>query len=581
MVLTDAPGQDAPHESDREATLRGGAVAGAHKDQELVRWLRDARRMRSRAVTMREYDFLRSTQVFDAKVAHEGASTEAFGHFEFPAKDDRLADKLAAFPAERRLQRFETERRLRHGMSTVRTLLPGHTLRLIDGDGTREDEDLVIVRSETFATQHAMEGSLLANEPFGFHGAGQEIGGFENRFEVLPANVPFRPAAPPEREKIWGVQVARVWGPDSESRVETSTSQTVEVAPVDIHCDEHGRVRVQFPWDTRLVADGLPSSDWCRVAQPWAGGGYGAVHIPRVGHEVLVAYENGNPDKPVIVGSVYTHPDTPPPYDASDAKNKTRTTLKSRSSSVSEAADGSNELRFTDYLTEEEIYLHAQRDLNEVVEHNHATSVGGDQSSSVGGNQSNSVKGKRTHDVTGSESVHVHGDRTTQFDANEYHTVSGSRTTDIGVNEGLTIKGFRNTVVHANDDLVVLGFRNTAVGTSDQLKVTADRTEEVGADHRITAGGNHEIKSTSMFITEKAVFQVKAGSATLRMSSGNVSISNGAGASIVLSAGKIFLSCANLVAVGGESIQTLSGGATNLTAGGDINAAASTIHLNG
>ena len=537
VVLTDAPGQDAPHESDREAVLRGGAVAGAHRDQEIVRWLRDARRMRSRAVTMREYDYRRSGQVFDARHASEGASPEAFGHFEFPAKDDRLSDKLAQFPAERRLQRFEAERRLRQGMSTVRTLAPGHTLRLRDGDGLRDEEELLIVRCEAFGTQHSMEGSLLAGEPFGWRDAGQEVGGYENRFEVLPADVPYRPVAPPPRERIWGVQVARVWGPAGDLG-----------APVDIHCDEHGRIRVQFPWDTRNVQDGQPSSDWCRVAQPWAGAAYGAVHIPRVGHEVLVAFENGDPDRPVIVGSVYTHPDTPPPYDASDARNKTRTTIKSRSTSVAETAEGYNELQFTDYKGEEEVFLHAERDLNEIVEHDHSTSVGGDQSNSVGGNQSNSVGHNRTHDVTGTENVHVHGDRTTTFDANESHKVGVNRSTDIGAVERLEVGASRVVVVHGPDMAIVDSDDVTQVGGTRTVQVHGDHNVQTDASYHSSASGNHTMDSTNMYVTQAGAFQVNAtslwlnvGGCSLRMSAGNVSIDNGAGASITLAGGMVSL----------------------------------------
>jgi type VI secretion system secreted protein VgrG len=581
LVLSDSPGQDAPHQSDRTAVLRGGSVAGAHKDQQIVRWLRDARRMRSRAVTMREYDYRRSSQVFDAQAAGEGESAEAFGHFEFPAKDDRLGDKLASFPAMRRLQRFEAERHLRQGMSTLRTLLPGQLLRLTDGDGHRDDEELVLVRSETFATQHAMEGSLIAAEPFGFHAAAQEVGGFENRFQVLPSKVPFRPASPPARERIWGVQVARVWGPEVATQATKEEADVFRTDTYDIHCDAHGRVQVRFPWDTRACADGQPPSDWCRVAQPWAGGGYGAVHIPRVGHEVLVAYENGDPDRPVIVGSVYTSPDTPPPYDATDAKNKTRTTLKTKSSSVTEAEEGANELRFTDYKTEEEIYLHAERDLNEVVKHNHSTSVGGDQSNSVGGNQSNTVHGNRTHDITGTESVHVHGDRTTHFDANESHTVGVNRSTDIGAVERLEVGSSRVVIVHGPDMAVVDSDDATQVGGSRTVQVKGDHTVQTEANYHSSASANHTFKSTNMYVTQAGEFQVNAaslwlnvGGCSLRMSAGTVTIDNGAGASIVLSGG-------NILVVSGAVLQTISGGATNLTAGGNINAAAPAIHLNG
>lgn len=580
MVLTDAPGQDAPHETDREAVIRGGSVAGTGQGQEVVRWLRDARRMRSRAVTMREYDYRRSTQVFDALAGGEGISADSLGHFEFPAKDDRLSDRLGAFPAQRRLQRFEAERSLRDGMSTLRTLAPGHLLRLRDDDGARDDEEVLVVRSVTFATQLGMDGSLVEREPFGFHDAGQELGGFENRFQVLPSKVPFRPPSPPPREKIWGVQVARVWGPDQWTRADKDEAEVTRTDPIDIHCDAHGRVRVRFPWDTRALADGQPPSDWCRVAQAWAGAGYGAMHVPRVGHEVLVAFENGDPDRPVIVGSVYTHPDTPPPYDASDAKNKTRTTLRTKSSSVTQPEEGANELRFTDYVDEEEVYLHAERDLNEVVKHNHSTSVGGDQSNSVGGNQSNSVGHDRTHDVTGTESVHVQGDRTTNFDANESHTVGVDRTTNVAARDHLTA-GVRVTHVKGDDTSIVEGADSVQVIGTRDVQVCGNHTVQTDASYHSTAAANHRFSSTNLYVTQKGEVVIKAGSATLTMTSGLVCIDNGAGAVLTLAGSTANLVADNVVLYGRGAIQGVSFGPINLVGGGDINAVAPAIHLNG
>ncbi len=581
MVVTDSPGHEAPHPTDREAMVRGGVVAGAAQDQQVVRWLRDVRRMRPRSVTMREYDYRRSAQVFDSQVAAGGASAEAFGHFEFPAKDDRLAEKLGAFPATRNLERFEVERHLRHGMSTLRILAPGHAITLKDGDGTREDEEFTLVRSETFATQHALSGSLLEKEPFGFHAEPQELGGFENRFEVLARNLPFRTAYKRDREKIWGVQVGRVWGPDTTVTVDGSDKNLKRSEPVDVHCDAFGRIRVRFPWDQRNLGDGEPASDWCRVAQPWAGSAYGASHIPRVGHEVLVAFENGDPDRPVVVGSVHTHPETPPPYDTSDAKNKTRTTLKTKSSGVAEAGQGSNELRFTDYTNEEEIYLHAERDLNEVVKHNHSTSVGGDQSNSVGGNQSNSVAHNRTHDVTGTECVHVHGDRTTTFDANEGHSVGANRSTTLGAVDRLEVGSSRVVLVHGPDMAIVDGDDATQVGGERTVQVAGNHVAETDASYHSTASGNHRFNSTNMYVTQAGEVVIKAGGATLHMTTGYISIDNGAGASVLLSGSLASVSASTVVVMGSGAIHQASGGPINLVGGGDINATAPAIHLNG
>lgn len=574
LVLTDAPGQDPLHEEDFEVTLRGGASEGGHDGREIVRWLRKAHRMRSRSVTLRDYDHRRSAHLFDATSADDDASAEAWGHFEFPARDERGARRVAEHPATVRRERFEAEARLRSGMSTCRILSPGHALSVCDGDGLRDDEDLVLVRVETFATQHALDGSLLANEAFGFNGA-QAPGGLENRFSALPKGVPYRPPPPPPRSRIWGVQVARVWGPGAE---EANNPQS---GTPDIHCDEHGRVQVLFPWCTRRCKDGMPPSDWLRVAQSWAGAGYGAAHIPRVGHEVLVAYENGDPDRPVVVGSVYTQPGTPPPYDAADAKSKTRTTLKSKSSTVAEPRDGSNELRFTDYAGEEEIYLHAERDLNEVIEHNHSTSVGGDQSNCVGGNQTNTVGHNRAHDIGGTESVHVKGDRTTAFDANESHAVAASRTTKIGSVDHLHVGGSRVVEVTGPDMAIVSGDDATQVGGARTVQVGGDHTVETSGCYHSSAGGNHTFRSTHMYITQAGEFQVNAaklwlniGGASLRMGPGLIHLDNGAGSSILLMGSMISLMSS------GATVAT-SLGPMLLNAHGDLNAAAPTIHLNG
>jgi len=385
-----------------------------------------------------------------------------------------------------------------------------------------------------------------------------------------------------------------------------------------INADALGRVRVRFPWDQRPDGnDQKPTSEWIRVSQFWAGASYGALYTPRVGHEVLVAYMQGDPDRPVIVGRVY-NPQHPPPYDAS--KDPTKSTVKSQSAETKKEVDGFNEIRFEDRAKKEEIFLHAQRDFNEVVLASHSTSVGGDQSNSVGGNQSNSVKGHREHTITGYEKVTVGADRTTIFKADEYHKVSGDRSTDIGASETLIVHnnrdktvganetngvvGFRLTTIGANDDLHVGGWHNTLVGASETLKVGGDRFVTVsggygvttGTDYTSEAGGNHAFRSTNTYFypagdfqvssttagfNQGASFYVKAGGCTLTMGGGVIALNNGAGSSIVLAGGNVVINAgAGMVTiVGGPSITTTGGPV--VVAGGDINATAPNIHLNG
>jgi type VI secretion system secreted protein VgrG len=590
MILTDAPGQSPLFDDDKTLTLRGIAKGGASGEQEVVRGIKDARRARSRAVAMREYDWRRSNQLFTARRAVDDADPDFTGYYEFPAKDDQLEEQVGDYPARIRLERFEAERNLRDGRGTVRTMEPGHQVKLHSGDGLRDDEELLIVRVESMATQHDVAGSDLEDEHFGLGTASQSLGAYENRFTALSAGVPFRPVMDTRKPRIHGVQVARV--------------TCEEVSEVDIHCDDHGNVRVRFPWDQRTPEPNTPSSDWVRVSHFWAGSGYGAQHVPRVGHEVLVAFLQGDPDRPIIVGRVY-NPQSPAPYPPSaGAKAKTQTAWKSASSSITAREDGWNEIRFTDYKGDEEIYLQAEKNFNELVKNSHSTSVGGNQSNSVGNNQSNSVDGDRTHDVKGTETVHVVGNRTTNFDANENHTVgaflttavganerhtvASFRATTVGANEDITVGGFRNTGIGANDGLTVGGWRNTSVGAGetravtgpDTISVSGDRRVTVGANHFMSAGSNHEVSSTNTYFRPSGDFQVNSTTAgfnqsgsfyvnvngcTISMSAGKLVLDNGAGSSISLIGGIIVIK---------------SGGAMTLRAGGTINGTAPLIKLN-
>src|SRR6185437_1707118 len=307
------------------------------------------------------------------------------------------------------------------------------------------------------------------------------------------------------------------------------------------------RVRVRFPWDQRPdLDDGTPSSDWVRVSQFWAGHGYGARYTPRVGHEVLASFMQGDPDRPVVVGRVY-NPQNPPPYDLS--QEPTKSTVKSQSAQEKQEVDGFNELRFDDKAKQEEIYLHAQRNLNETVLADHSTGVGGNQSNGVGGNQTNSVKGHREHTVSDYETVTVGDDRTTNFQANEHHTVAGFRDTTVGANEKHTVGGYRLTTIAVNDDHHVGAWHNVLVGGSETLGIGGKRDVTIGGDHNVKSGGsynseaaaNHAFKSPNTKFDNSVSFFAQAGSAKLSMMSGLITIDNGAGATIALLGGMILI----------------------------------------
>jgi len=202
---------------------------------------------------------------------------------------------------------------------------------------------------------------------------------YENSFECIPADVVFRPDRPAHKPAIAGPQTAVVVGPSGE----------------EIYTDEHGRVKVQFHWDREGNND-EKSSCWIRVSQPWAGKNWGGIFIPRIGMEVIVDFFEGDADRPIITGYVYNGENTVP-YALPD--NKTQSGFKTRSSKGG-GGDNFNEFRFEDKKGEEQVYVHAEKNMDRVVENDDTLQVGNDQTLTIHRHRTETVE-------TGDESVEI------------------------------------------------------------------------------------------------------------------------------------------------------------------------------
>ncbi|WP_150526860.1 type VI secretion system tip protein TssI/VgrG, partial [Roseibium sediminis] len=167
----------------------------------------------------------------------------------------------------------------------------------------------------------------------------------------------------------------------------------------EIYCDEFARVKVWFPWD-RHGEKNDKSSCWIRVASNWAGPKWGHIAIPRIGQEVIVDFLEGDPDQPIITGRTY-HAQNMPPYKLPD--HKTRMTIKTES----HKGEGFNELRFEDESGREEIFVHAQRDMNIEVLNDRSKRIERDQSEVVGNDKSIEVGGDHDEVVSGNVSIAV------------------------------------------------------------------------------------------------------------------------------------------------------------------------------
>ncbi|HFT8622564.1 TPA: type VI secretion system Vgr family protein, partial [Pseudomonas aeruginosa] len=211
-----------------------------------------------------------------------------------------------------------------------------------------------------------------------------------------------------------------------------------------------GRVKIQFPWD-RLGNFDDHSSCWVRAVQNWAGAAWGHMAIPRIGQEVLVVFMNGDPDQPIIVGRTFMATQ-PPPYEL--PRHKTRMTIKSQT----HKGQGFNELRFEDEAGQEEVFIHAQKDQNNVVNNDETTFVGHD----------------RTEEVENDEILTVGHDRKETIGNDEQVTIGQDRRHEIGEDDYLTI-GRNHTITTGKDRIEEVG---------------NNRHDKTAADHRIDIGGH-------------------------------------------------------------------------------------------
>lgn len=300
------------------------------------------------------------------------------------------------------------------------------------------------------------------------------------RFEVIPTKHVFRTALTTPRPIIAGLQTAVVMGSNT-------------TADEDIEVDKYGRVQVAFHWKTHNVGKQELSCP-ARVATAWAGKQWGTIHIPRIGQEVVVSFLEGNPDRPLIIGSVY-NADNMPPYAL--PTNMTQSGIKSRSHKGGGAANF-NEFRFEDKKGSEEIYLHAEKVLKEMVEADHIVDIGNDETENI--------KGKRTHTVDKDEKFEIKQNRSHKIGQEDKLEVGANATRDVKQKYKLTagteielVTGQSSIKMTAAGDITIKGL-NVTVEAGMALAMEGKMTVDVkaGITMNVKAGVTLNVKSDVM-----------------------------------------------------------------------------------
>ena len=199
------------------------------------------------------------------------------------------------------------------------------------------------------------------------------------------------------------------------------------------------------------------------------------IHIPRVGQEVIVAFEEGDPDRPIIVGSVY-NADQMPPYDL--PANMTQSGIKSRSSKGGSPANF-NEIRFEDKKGSEQLFIHAEKNQDIEVENDETHWVGHDRTKTIDRDETTHVKRDRTETVDRDEKITIHGNRTEEVDKDETITIHGNRTEEVDKDETITIHGNRTETVDKDETSRSRGSRTENVSKDESITIGGGRTENV------------------------------------------------------------------------------------------------------
>jgi type VI secretion system secreted protein VgrG len=351
------------------------------------------------------------------------------------------------------------------GESTRHGLSSGHKFKLKDRSGQRAGEH-VITGVSHWAAQSP---SYVSGEPVGTP--------YRCTFTCIPhgsdadgeAAPPFRPARKTPKPIVHGTQTAVVVGPGGE----------------EIYTDKYGRVKVQFHWDREGKKD-AKSSCWVRVGSPLAGKNWGMIHIPRMGQEVIVDFLEGDPDRPIIIGSVYNE-DQMPPYAL--PANKTQTGIVSRSS-LEGNPDTFNEICFEDKKGEELLYIRAEKDQTIAVENDEAHWVGHDREKTIDNDETTLIHHDRTETVDNNEKITIGVDRTEEVGRDEEITIGRDRTEEVGRDESITIGNNREETVGKDETISIGSNRTESVGKDETISVGGSQTEEVSKDRSVTIGSN-------------------------------------------------------------------------------------------
>lgn len=372
LILADSPSSHQPFPGYEQVKLRPISRVAAAEERERIRDFASEMKHVSGMFSHTDYDFEKPRSDLKTQSQMPGQyAKSSFEVYDYPGEYVKHDDGDTW--ARTRMEEIHAEIEQGTGWGDSRGIAPGSIFTLEDSPFSEDNRSYLVT-----SVQYELRPTEFET---GSEGSDQV---FQCQFVVQPSDTQFRPARVTEKPKTLGVQTAVVVGQQGD----------------EIYTDKYGRIKVQFHWDREGKRD-QNSSCWMRVAQAWAGRRWGTTFIPRVGQEVIVDFLEGDPDQPIVTGTVY-NADQMPPYlgDGLDSKHANDPNVSGIKSCSTKSGGGFNEIRFDDNKGQEQVFLHAEKDMDVRVKNDQHTVVQENFSLKTGsGNFKEQIKADGTHHV--------------------------------------------------------------------------------------------------------------------------------------------------------------------------------------
>lgn len=483
LVMADTPTVDFPIPGND--TLPFHPLGGGEHQFETISRFGIKHEIRTGKFTHTHYEFKKPALELEKEYA--GSTHNKLARYDYNGRYvmPQRGDHLARF----RLEEHKADEIVGSGQTNSVRMQSGQQFTLEKHELSTHNQKYLITQISIEAQQPGVLSEVAGTLP-------ENISRFHCEFQTIPSDVAFRPPYAATKPQVQGPHVAEVVGPAGE----------------EIYVDEYGRVKVQFKWDRYGKSDEF-SSVWMRVSQGWAGAAWGSMFIPRIGHEVIVDFLEGDIDQPLITGRVY-HATNVPPYPL--PANKTISTIKSQT----HKGAGSNELRFEDEAGKEEVYIHAQKDETIKVENDKTENIGHDET--IG------IVNDRTENVGHDETISIGNNRTHSIDNDDTETVTNNQAISIGKDQTMEIGSNQNITVTKDESISVGQNQTISTGQDQTTIVGANRSASITTNDEVSVGGTRMVQSEGdMTILSSTNITISVGGSSIAIGPGTIDISSG------------------------------------------------------